>query len=208
MISRLRGTVASHAEGMVEIETDGGVTYEVNVPAPVLVGLRGREGSELELLTHQVFTENSAAIYGFGSSSERLLFTLLLSAQGVGARLALAMMSTLTPDRLARALVEADYAVLAQVPGIGRRTAEKISVSLKNKVKALAAVAPEAERTPGDGSVGQAVAALVGLGMAAQEADRRVRAVLAESVDGSEDEVSAEELIRRALAGPAATEDR
>lgn len=199
----------------MEIATAGGVTYEVNVPTRLSASLGDRSEAEIELLTRQVLTESSSAVYGFESRRERLLFSLLLTAQGVGARLALAMMSTMTPERLARALAEADYAALTQVPGIGRRTAEKISVSLKNKVGALATIVPGEESVDaGAGAGPTAVQALVGLGMDFAEADRRVQSALKQLAGGADGagpggadyaEPGIEELIKRALAAtPAA----
>ena len=173
------------------------MVYELSVAAPLSARLAGSQGSELELLTHQVTTESSSALYGFSTEGERFLFRILLTAQGVGARLALAMISTLAPHRLARALAESDHAALSQVPGIGRRTAEKISVSLRSKAKALAAAVPASADAAPAAATAQALSALVGLGIAPDEAERRVRAALAEP-GGSE--LSPEELTRRALA--------
>ena len=184
----------------MEIATGAGVTYEISVPLPLSLDLRSSEGAELELMTHQVVGEHQAALYGFAASEDRTLFALLLTAQGVGAKLALAMMSTLSSHRLARALAEEDHATLAQVPGIGRRTAEKISVALKNRVGALAEAAPGLGAGAEKGTVPQAVQALVGLGMAFMEAERRVRAALAGAKEGVADSVSVEELVKRALA--------
>jgi Holliday junction DNA helicase RuvA len=192
MISRLQGKLLSRDAACVEVETSGGVVYEVEVPITVLQGLPSPGGS-VELRTLQVVTENSIALYGFSNAHERLLFQRLLTATGVGAKLALAMMSTYSAERLARALVEKDSIALQQVSGIGKKKAEKIALDLADKVADLAIVTPVMDGVTG-GARG-AVQALVNLGYSFSVADTAVRAVLEE--DGVPD--STEELVRRAL---------
>ena len=191
MISRLQGKLLSRDAACVEVETSGGVVYEVEVPITVLQGLPSPGGS-VELRTLQVVTESSIALYGFSSAHERLLFQRLLTATGVGAKLALAMMSTYSVERLARALVEKDSTALQQVSGIGKKKAEKIALDLADKVADLAIVTPVVDGVTGGAQ--DAVQALVNLGYSFSVADTAVRAVL-------EDEVpdSTEELVRRAL---------
>ena len=191
MISRLQGKLLSRDAACVEVETSGGVVYEVEVPIRVLQGLPSPGGS-VELRTLQVVTENSIALYGFSNAHERLLFQRLLTATGVGAKLALAMMSTYSAERLARALVEKDSTALQQVSGIGKKKAEKIALDLADKVADLAIVTPVVDGVTGGAQ--DAVQALVNLGYSFSVADTAVRAVL-------EDEVpdSTEELVRRAL---------
>ncbi len=192
MISRLQGTVLFRGTDRVEIETTGGVVYEVEVPLTVLQRIPA-PGGTLELRTQQVVTDSSVALYGFLDGHERALFQRLLSASGVGAKVALAMMSSYTAERLARALVEKDVAALRQVSGIGRKKAEKIVLELSDKVADLALVASSS----GDLASGarEAVQALVSLGYSFGEADEAVRSVLEA---GAPD--TTEELIRRALA--------
>ena len=191
MISRLQGKILSRDAACVEVETSGGVVYEVEVPITVLQGLPSPGGS-VELRTLQVVTENSIALYGFSNAHERLLFQRLLTATGVGAKLALAMMSTYSAERLARALVEKDSTALQQVSGIGKKKAEKIALDLADKVADLAIVTPVVDGVTGGAQ--DAVQALVNLGYSFSVADTAVRAVL-------EDEVpdSTEEWVRRAL---------
>ena len=127
-------------------------------------------------------------------SDERTLFQRLLTANGVGAKLALAMMSTYSAERLARALVEKDTAALQQISGIGKKKAEKIALELSDKVTDLAVVTPSKS---GEASGAQgAVQALVALGYSFADADQAVRSVLE---SGTPD--STEDLIRQALAG-------
>ena len=192
MISRLQGKLLSRDAACVEVETSGGVVYEVEVPITVLQGLPSPGGS-VELRTLQIVTENSIALYGFSNAHERLLFQRLLTATGVGAKLALAMMSTYSAERLARALVEKDSTALQQVSGIGKKKAEKIALDLADKVADLAIVTPVMDGATGGAQ--DAVQALVNLGYSFSVADTAVRAVLEE--DGVPD--STEELVRRAL---------
>jgi Holliday junction DNA helicase RuvA len=193
LISRLQGTVLTRDTERVEIETSGGVVYEVEVPLTVLQRLPS-PGGAVEVRTVQVVTESSVALYGFIEAHERTLFQRLLTASGVGAKVALAMMSTFTAERLARALVEKDLTALQQVSGIGRKKAEKIALELADRVADLAIVTP---RGPEQSSGAQeAVQALVALGYAYSDADRAVRDVLEAGVPKT-----TEELIRRALAG-------
>lgn len=194
MISRLRGTLAARDPAGVEIETTGGVVYEVEVPTTVLERLPA-EGEAVELRTVQVVREDSVALYGFLAAGERTLFRRLLTASGVGPKVALAMLSTYTAERLARALAEKDVPALQRVSGVGKKTAERLALELADKVGDLA-LTPGPE--PGAGSapgVQEAVAALVALGYGFAEADEAVRAVLAQG-----DVESADALIRRALA--------
>ncbi len=193
MISRVHGTLLSKETDRVEIETSGGVVYEVEVPLTVLQRLPA-PGATLELRTLQVVTDSSVTLYGFSRPNERTLFQRLLTASGVGAKMALAMLSTYSAERLARALVEKDVAALQQVSGIGKKKAETIAVALSDKVDDLALVTPADEGIPGAAQA--AVQALVSLGYTFGDADQAVRAALEE---GAPD--TTEELIRRALAG-------
>ncbi|MGY8777811.1 MAG: Holliday junction branch migration protein RuvA [Longimicrobiales bacterium] len=193
MISRLRGTLLSLETDRVEVETTGGVVYEVEVPLTVIQRLPS-PGGVLELRTLQVVTDSSVALYGFIDGYERTLFKRLLTASGVGAKVALAMMSTYPAERLARALMEKDTVALQQVSGIGKKKAEKIALDLADKVADLAIVTPTGPRESTGAQ--EAVQALVALGLTFGDADHAVRAVLEAGVPDS-----TEELIRRALAG-------
>ncbi len=192
MISRLRGTLLARAEDGVELATAGGVVYRVEIPLSVAERLPA-VGDELELLTVQVVRDDFIGLYGFLEPGERTLFERLLGASGVGARIALAMLSTFPAPRLVRALSEKDVAALVQVPGVGRKTAERLALELQDRVKDLELDAAVAAGKV-DGAQA-AVQALVALGLTFQDADRAVRAVLEES-----DPSDVDELVRRALA--------
>ena len=193
MISRVRGTIMSRETDRVEIQTQGGVVYEVEIPLTVLTRLP-LTGNVLELRTAQVVTDSSVALYGFLDAHERTLFQRLLNASGVGPKLALTMMSTYTSERLARALVEKDVVALEQVSGIGKKKAEKIVLDLADKVDDLVVVTPSSPESAC--AAQEAVQALVALGYSFTDADEAVRAVLEAGTPND-----TEDLIRRALAG-------
>jgi len=193
LISRLKGMLLANDFSTVEVETSGGVVYEVEVPLTVLERLPP-VGIQVELRTYQVVREDSVSLFGFLEAHERELFKRLLTASGVGAKLALAMLSTYSARRLARALAERDLGALTQVSGIGKKKAERIALELADRVKDLALVQ---EGAPGASpALEGAVSALVSLGYGFADADAAVRKAL---VAGEES--SAEELIRKALAG-------
>lgn len=193
MISRLHGTLLTRDPDGVEVETSGGVVYEVEVPLTVLQRLPA-PGNAVELRTVQVVTENSVTLYGFVTGLERSLFQRLLGASGVGGKLALAMMSTYSAERLARALLEKDLPALQQVSGVGKKKAEKIALELSDKVADLAIVTP-AGQEGGSRMAQSAVQALVALGYSFSDADAAVRRALEDGVEGT----ASEELIRKAL---------
>jgi len=178
---------------MVEVETSGGVVYEVEVPLTVAERLPP-EGQALEIRTVQVTREDSVALYGFLEPQERELFQRLLTASGVGARLALAMLSTFTAPRLARALAEKDLAALTQVTGVGKKKAERLALELSEKVLDLAVGTGGVPGVP-PGAEG-AVQALVALGYSSTGARDAVRAALEADAN-----LTTEELIREALSG-------
>ena len=162
------------------LATPGGVTYELAVPIGVVERLPA-VGSEVTLQTVLVVREDGWSLFGFDEFGERTVFRRLLGATGVGPRLALAMVSTLGGGRVVRAIKEADLATLSTVPGVGKKTAERIVVELKDRLgdvgepgAAVSATAPSE----------QAVQALMNLGYSALDADRAVRMVAAEATDG------------------------
>lgn len=193
MISRLRGILLSRELGFVEVETSGGVVYELEIPLTVLERLP-HEGEPIVIRTVQVNREDSVSLYGFLEAHERELFKRLLTASGIGAKVALAMLSTFSARRLAQALAEKDLAALTQVSGIGKKKAERIVLELSEKMGDLA-VGP-GTIPGGSQDVGEAVAALVSLGFSFPAADAAIR----EAFKGGE-ELSTEELIRKALKG-------
>ncbi|HSL72361.1 MAG TPA: Holliday junction branch migration protein RuvA [Longimicrobiales bacterium] len=177
MISRLRGTLVRRDLGVVEVATAGGVTYQVEIPLTVYERLP-REGADLELRTYQVVREDALELYGFLEPGERALFGRLLSASGVGPKLALNMLSTLSPAKLIAAITSKDIATLRQIPGLGSKKAERLTVELADRLDdlAVATTAPRAEGRTAE----EAVGALVALGYTASEATIAVRRALDE----------------------------
>ncbi len=183
MIGRLRGTlVARHANGVV-VDV-GGVGYEV-ATTPASLGALPGVGSEVVLHTHLHVREDALALFGFAAADERDLFRLLLSVAGIGPKVALAILGTMTPDELRAAVIADDAAALTMVPGIGRRSAQKLLLELRPRLEL-----PDTEIASG-GAKAEARAALEGLGYQAEE----IRGVLAELPA----DLGVEELVHRCL---------
>jgi len=194
MISRLRGILLDRGEHTVEVATAGGVVYEVEVPLSVAARLPA-PGADVELRTLHVVREEQVALFGFLEAGERALFLRLIGVSGVGAKLALALLSAYPARRLVRALAERDVAALVQVSGVGKKTAERLVLELSDRMEGL-----EMDVAGSDGPVQSAQAAvhaLVALGMPFQDADRAVRDVLDEVDPGRTDEIVRRVLGRR-----------
>lgn len=200
MIASLRGTLTEATAGSCVVEA-GGVGYLVHVSAHTAAALPPR-GTEVHLRTRQIVREDALQLFGFADPEELRLFDLMIGVSGVGPRLALAVLSGLKPASLARAIREEHLGALVAVPGIGRKTAERLVVELRDKVEPLgpsrdSGVLPRSERYD------DAVAALGRLGYTAAQSEEAVRKAASEA-----DDLGAEDLVRRALARlarPAAT---
>jgi holliday junction DNA helicase RuvA len=170
MIAHLRGRLQSLTPDHAVLDV-GGVGYAVHLPLSTYYELqRLAAGVEVSLFVHTHVREDTLALYGFWSERERQLFERLLTVSGVGPRLARGILSGLPAEDLLRALASGDLARLSKVPGVGKKTAERLVLELKEKAAALAATpvtttAPE----PGDEDL---LSALVNLGYRHQEADR------------------------------------
>ena len=193
MIASVRGEVLSVALDHVVVEV-GGVGLAVHAAPATLATLR--RGEQVRLDTSLVVREDSLTLYGFTDAAARELFVLLQTVSGVGPRLALAMLAVLEPDALRSALAEGDLTVLTQVPGIGRKGAERLVVELRDKVGAQESASGSV--VGGGGPLRtQVTEALVGLGFAARQAEQAVDAVLAEH--GGGDDANTSEVLRIAL---------
>ncbi|MFI9012283.1 Holliday junction branch migration protein RuvA [Actinosynnema sp. NPDC053489] len=190
MISSLRGQVLSIGLDHVVVEV-GGVGYAVQATPATLAALR--RGEEAQLATALVVREDSLTLFGFADAESRELFGLLQTVSGIGPRLALATLAVLEPDKLRAALAEGNTTVLTQVPGIGRKGAERLIIELRDKVGHLAP-APTAAGDAGQVRA-QVAEALLGLGFPAKQAEQAVDAVLA--ADGA---LGTSEVLRRSLA--------
>ncbi len=202
MIASLRGTLAEKAAGGCVIEA-GGVGYLVQVSTHTLEQLPER-GREVFLRTRQIVREDSMQLFGFADPEELRLFDLLIGVSGVGPRLALALLSGLQPAAVVRAIRGEQVAALTTVPGIGRKTAERMIVELRDKLDAPPPAARGAGVLPGAARMQDAVAALTSLGYTAAQAQDTLR-----RLDDAES-LSLEDLVRRALArlGKAAVTSR
>jgi holliday junction DNA helicase RuvA len=176
VIARLRGTLDALDEGHAVIDV-GGVGYLVACPTRTLAALP-RPGDAVDLLIETQVRDDSITLYGFGSGAERSWFRLLQTVQGVGARVALGILSVLGPDELARAVAAQDRAALARASGVGPRLAGRIASELKDRLSELPG--PVGARLPGPaatalgGPADDAVSALVHLGYGRSDAHAAV----------------------------------
>jgi Holliday junction DNA helicase RuvA len=190
MIGRLRGILVAKRPPWVLVEV-GGVGYELEVPMSTLYDLPDA-GKEVVLLTHYAHKEDTVALYGFLREDERSLFRDLQKVSGIGARIALAVLSGVSTPEFARLVQAGDVAALTRIPGIGKKTAERIVVELRDRVgHAIVAASPGVAAAPRDAR-GEAEAALQQLGDKPAEALRLATAAAAEGDD-------AETIIRKAL---------
>ncbi|MGF6711730.1 Holliday junction DNA helicase RuvA [Luteibacter sp. W1I16] len=192
MIGRLRGTLVSKQPPSLLIEV-GGVGYEVDAPMSTIYDLPGT-GKEVILLTHYAVKEDGVALYGFLREAERAMFRNLLKVSGIGAKIALAVLSGVATDELSRLVHAGDVVALTKIPGIGKKTAERMVVELRDRVDAVGVRLPVSalgEAVPAD-PVGEATVALQQLGYKPVEASRLVQKAAAEGD-------SAEAIIRKAL---------
>lgn len=192
MISSVRGRVLAVGLDHAVIEV-GGVGLAVQATPSTLATLV--VGDDAALATALVVREDSLTLFGFASTQARELFRLLLTVSGIGPRLALATLAVLDPGQLRNALADGQLSVLTQVPGIGRKGAERLIIELRDKVSALVPAASESPAAPRGQGRESVVEALVGLGFPGRQAEQAVDGVLAEN--GATDTPA---LLRRALA--------
>jgi Holliday junction DNA helicase RuvA len=193
MISHLIGTLSSKDIDRVEIMTQGGVGYELQIPLGVFETLP-KQGEKISLHTYLVVKDDGWQLFGFNTVFERRLFQKLLTANGVGPSLALGLMSALSANRLVRAIQEKDIPTLQGVPRVGKKKAERLILDLGDKLDGIGGE-EGAPRLAG-GSSEDAMRALVSLGYTQADAEKGVRLAL----DAGGGGLSAAELIRSALA--------
>lgn len=172
MIASLRGTLLALQPPDACVIEVAGVGFKVWVPSSVLDGASA--GHALFLHTHLIVREDALTLFGFGTEEQRALFELLLTVQGVGPRLALAVLSALSPDVLRRAVANEQPDVFSRVRGVGKKTAEKIVFTLKDKLGAAFSLAGVAAASDVDTEV---IAALTALGYSVVEAQAAVQAI-------------------------------
>lgn len=191
MIASLRGMLTELVPGGCVVEA-GGVGYLVSVSTFTAAALPA-VGDPVALRTRQIVREDALMLFGFTEARELKLFDLLITVSGVGPKLAMAVLSGLRPEALARAIRDENLAMLVAIPGIGRRTAERIVVELRDRIELPAPGPREGGVLPRAEKFRDAVAALTRLGYTAAQAEEVLAAV------GGED-LSLEDLVRRALA--------
>jgi Holliday junction DNA helicase RuvA len=199
MIGRIRGTLVHKQPPDILVDVSG-VGYEVQVPMTTLFQLP-QLGDEVSLVTHFVVREDAQLLYGFIDERDRRLFRQLIKVSGVGPKLALTILSGMDSSSFARCVQRDDISSLVALPGVGKKTAERLLVDMRDKLKdwlgsdeaQVSLVTGGEARVPAVNTVADAEGALIALGYKPQEASRMVAAVNDDSVASSED------LIRRAL---------
>lgn len=219
MIGSLAGVLTQKSPPQLLLEV-GGVGYEIEAPMSTFYDLPAL-GERVRLLTHLVVREDAHVLYGFATEAERRLFRSLLKVSGIGPRTALAILSGVTSAAFARAVQEQDAAALVRIPGVGRKTAERLIVEMRDRLDAAQAQLPGAAGavSVAAGPEAEAFSALLALGYKPPEATRMLKAAGAGAGaqdagggaggNGSGDRparavrgaLSTEELIRRALQG-------
>ncbi len=192
MIGRLRGTLLEKRPPQLLVDV-GGVGYEVDAPMSTFYVLP-EPGQSVTLHTHLVVREDSHTLYGFAAESERSLFRSLIKVNGVGAKLALTILSGISPEDFVACVQHQDTAALVRLPGVGKKTAERLIVEMRDRLSDWqGAGAVTSGSDAGAAPVEEAVSALIALGYKPPEASRMVRAV-----DNAAD-LPSEEIIRLAL---------
>lgn len=195
MIGRLRGVLVWKRAPALLLDVNG-VGYEIEAPMSTFYELP-QTGEEATLHTHLLVREDAHLLYGFASEAERGLFRELLKVNGVGAKMALVILSGMSAEAFGRCVHDHDAATLVRLPGIGKKTAERLIIEMRDRLKPhhegggspdLSAIAPPAADSP----VSEAVSALMALGFKAGEASRMVQTVNSEGM-------TSEALIRDAL---------
>ena len=200
MIGRLRGQLIEKQPPSLVLDVNG-VGYELEAPMSTFYDLPGI-GDTVTLFTHLVVREDAHVLYGFARDGERQLFRALLKVNGVGAKMALAILSGMNADEFARCVQADDTGALTRLPGIGKKTAERLIVEMRDRLDKLELgsggslpATPAGSATPvADSPVADAVGALIALGYKPPDASRMVRGI---ECDG----LGTEEIIRAALQG-------
>ena len=194
MIGSLRGRIASKTPPQLTVDV-GGLGYELEAPMSTFFHLPA-VGEEVRLLTHLVVREDAHVLYAFATEEERRLFRSLIKVSGVGPKIALALLSGISVSAFAECVQREDIAALTRVPGVGRKTAERLIVEMRDRLAASQPGGGATALAAGASAESEAYGALVALGYRPAEATRLLKAV----GPGTH---STEELIRRALQGAA-----
>jgi len=187
MIGYLQGNLLRTAPERVLMDVQG-VGYEVHIPLSTFYEIEKQSGQRVALFIHTHMREDGIALFGFWTEREKLLFEKLIGVGGIGPRLARVILSGMAPDDLLAALASGDLGRLSTIPGIGKKTAERMVLELKDKMRELAAELPEsaAAAVPADHDV---VSALINLGYKGAQAERAVADVRRERPDAAFHEI-------------------
>ncbi len=193
MFAFFRGTVDYLSESEVWLDVNG-VGYEIAISPSTASRLQGFGSEEVTVYTYMMVHEDQIGLYGFLTRDELMLFKKLITVSGVGPKAGLSLLSVLDADDLRFAIASGDVKAISRAPGVGRRTAERLILELKDKINAAApAAAQEAGEEPGitdgeqSGDAADAVAALVALGYGGAEAVKAVHAAKGEGISGTEE---------------------
>ena len=181
MIATLRGEVSQIEDNAIVVEV-GGIGLRVFVPAPLRTRLK--VGEMLMLYTHLNVREDAWNLYGFESQADRELFNILLGVDGVGPKVALSVLSTMTLDAIQRAVFAEEGDLLSRVPGVGKKTAQKMALHLKDKLKPSDALSKVAAMSDTDSEV---LAALTALGYSVVEAQAAIQSLSKDAPDDTEE---------------------
>jgi Holliday junction DNA helicase RuvA len=192
MIGHLRGVLVDKRPNLVLVDV-GGVGYQVSIPLSTFYAL-GDLHAEITLLVHTHLREDSIALYGFLTAREKHFFEMLISASGVGPGLALKILSGMSVDDLVPAIRHGDLVQLTRIPGVGKKTAERIVVELRDKLAAMEATEAEKPAASRGGVEADTVSALLNLGYDRRAAEKAVEAALRDAAAAT-----FEELLRAAL---------
>jgi Holliday junction DNA helicase RuvA len=177
VIGRLRGRVlADEATGAVVLDV-AGVGYELSTPVGTLGRARDAGDGEVELWVHTHVREDALDLFGFANETDRRVFRLLLAVPNVGPKTALGVLSALSVEDLARAVERSDHVRLGKVPGIGKKTAERLVLELKEKLRGLESGPPQTSAQTLGNEAGRLLSALVNMGYRPGEAERAVSAL-------------------------------
>jgi Holliday junction DNA helicase RuvA len=193
MIGRLAGTVLEKHPNRIIVDVNG-VGYELLVPLSTFYGL-GEAGAPVTLRVHTHVREDIIALYGFASELEQDLFERLISISGIGPKLALAVLSGIDPSDLVRAIRSQDVARLTRIPGVGKKTAERIGLELKDRLPQAPAASTDVA-AEGDDAKADLLSALTNLGYNRAVAEKAVEAALKKAPDAG-----FEQLLRDILRG-------
>jgi holliday junction DNA helicase RuvA len=184
VIARLKGTLAEKTPNRLTVDV-GGVGYDVLVPLSTFYGI-GEPGAPVALRIHTHVREDVIALYGFASALEQDLFERLISISGIGPKLALAVLSGIDPGELVRAIRTQDVARLTRIPGVGKKTAERIGLELKDRLPlGPSAGGPADAAAPGDDLRSDLLSALTNLGYKGQVAEKAVDTAIKKTPDGT-----------------------